>query len=58
MKCNNCEHEFEKYEGYVVLEDGTKLDETCFFNMALEKLNAKTRLNDPHLGHDELTGIY
>lgn len=43
MKCVKCEHEIEKYEHYVELEDGTILDETCFFNMALEKLNAKSK---------------
>lgn len=44
MQCEKCGYEFEKYEGYVVLEDGTILDENCFFNLAIDRLNAKSKV--------------
>jgi hypothetical protein len=45
MNCSKCEHELRKFEGYVVLDDGTILDENCFFLLALERLNAKSKAN-------------
>jgi len=41
MKCEKCGHTIVESEHYVQLEDGTILDETCFFDMALEELKAK-----------------
>lgn len=45
MKCNKCGYILEEYEYYVELEDGTILDESCFFNMATVKLNANSKQN-------------
>lgn len=39
MKCSRCSEELKQYEHYVELEDGTILDESCFFDLAIEKLN-------------------
>lgn len=41
--CEKCNGILGQYEHYIELEDGTILDETCFFNMAIEKLNAKEK---------------
>jgi len=43
MKCSKCGYKFPYHEGYVELENGTILDESCFFDVALEKLNAKQK---------------
>lgn len=40
MKCKECDCEIINYERYVKLPDGMILDEKCFFDLALERLNA------------------
>lgn len=45
-KCVKCGLEFEPFHYYVQLENGDFIDEQCFFEMALEKLNAKSVHND------------
>lgn len=45
MRCKECGHDIDKYEHYVELKDGTSLDESCFFDMAIKKLNAKSKQN-------------
>jgi len=38
-KCDECGYEFERYENYVEYE-GEMLCETCFFEKAIEELEA------------------
>ena len=45
-KCKKCGLEFEPFHYYVQLENGEFMDEQCFFDYALEKLNAKSVHND------------
>ena len=42
MKCNKCQHEFNKYEHYVSI-GACQLCETCFFYLAVIELGAKER---------------
>lgn len=42
MKCSKCNHELDKYEHYEELEDGIILDETCFYELAIQAINKQT----------------
>lgn len=60
-KCKKCGLEFEPFHYYVQLESGEFMDEQCFFDYALEQLNAKSVHNDyrgeietPEEEYDEL----
>ena len=49
MNCSKCWHEIKKNEHYVELEDGSILDESCFFQKAITELKAKSKQE----GHEE-----
>ena len=46
MYCEKCKHKFAPFEYLVETEKGKHLCETCFFDEALEKLNAKSKKMD------------
>lgn len=46
MKCKVCNVELMELEWYVELEDGTIMDETCFFDYAGKQLKASFKQND------------
>lgn len=43
LKCKKCGHKIQQFEHYVLLQDGTVLDETCFFEMAIKELKVKEK---------------
>ncbi|MGB3160934.1 MAG: hypothetical protein WBA84_06765 [Carnobacterium sp.] len=43
MKCETCGHDIDECEHYVTTKDKKTLCENCFFDLAIEKLEAEER---------------
>lgn len=43
MKCKKCGYKLHEWEHYVELQDGTVLDESCFFDYAIGKLGGRQK---------------
>ena len=43
IKCTKCGNEMTRYENFIQLENSENVCESCFFDIAIEKLNAKEK---------------